>query len=345
MLAALELRAGKGSVASGVLDTLVAANKDASASNAAGVLLARTSRYAEARTRFRQAADREPGNAEYWYNLGEAQLGLKDNAAAKESFLRSAELQPDSLRSGFAAVRLCLDQKDVAAARKTAEALTRQLPNSPAGWLLLGDAQAAAGEAAAAGSSFARSYGLRPSALAATREFNMRVLSAAQRPEEPLLKWLARKPDDVGVRRLLSDFHLLRGNDAAAREQLEIMVKLAPNDVTSINNLAWVLRTSAPQRAEALARQAATIAPDNAAIADTLGVILLGNGKVEEAATVLERAAVGLADNPSVQYHYASSLERLGQKDKARGVLVKTLKDHREFSERAAAQRLLEELG
>jgi predicted Zn-dependent protease len=123
------------------------------------------------------------------------------------------------------------------------------------------------------------------------------------------------------------------------------MVKLAPNDVSSLNNLAWVLRTSAPQRAEALARQAGTIAPDNAAVADTLGVILLGNGKVEEAAKALERAAAGLPDNPSVQYHYASSLDRLGQKDKARDVLVKALKDHREFSERAAAQRLLEELG
>jgi putative PEP-CTERM system TPR-repeat lipoprotein len=345
MLAGLELRAGKGKVASDVLDGLVAANPQAAAPNAAGVLLARIGRYEEARTRFRQAADREPGNAEYWYNLGEAQLGLKDNAAAKESFLRSAELQPDSLRSGFAAVRLSLEQKDVAAARKTAETLTRQLPNSPAAWLLLGDAQAAGNDLAAAGSSFARSYGLRPSALAAMREFSMRVSSAAQRPEEPLLKWLARKPDDLSVRRLLADFHLQRGDDAAAREQLEIMVKLAPNDVSSVNNLAWVLRTSAPQRAEALARQAATIAPDNAAVADTLGVILLGNDKVEEAARVLEKAAAGLPDNPAVQFHYASSLDRLGQKDKARAVLVKALKDHREFSERAAAQRLLEELG
>ena len=242
-------------------------------------------------------------------------------------------------------MRLSLEQKDVAAARKIAEALTGNLPNSPAGWLLLGEAQVAGGDLAAAVTSFSRSYALRPSSLAATRQFKARVSSAAQRPEEPLLKWLARKPDDLGVRRLLADFHLLRGDDAAAREQLEIIVKQAPNDVAALNNLAWVLRTSAPQRAESLARQAGTIAPDNAAVADTLGVILLGNGKVDEAAKVLAKAATGLPDNPSVQYHYADSLGRLGQKDKARGILGKSLKDQRDFSERAAAQRLLEELG
>ncbi len=171
MLASLELRAGKVEDASQALDALIEANKAAMAPNAAGLLLARAGRYEEARTRFRQAIDREPGNAEYWFNLGEAQLALKDASAAKESFLHSAALQPDSLRAGLAAVRLSIELKDLAAARRAAEALVAKLPDSSTAWLLMGEVDAAGDKPAAAAAAFARSYAARPNSLAASREF------------------------------------------------------------------------------------------------------------------------------------------------------------------------------
>jgi hypothetical protein len=41
----------------------------------------------------------------------------------------------------------------------------------------------------------------------------------------------------------------VRGRDEQAREHLEIIVKQKPNEVAALNNLAWVLRSSAPDRA------------------------------------------------------------------------------------------------
>ncbi len=345
MLASLELRAGKVEAASAALDALIAQNAQPAAPNAAGLVLARAGRYEEARTRFRQAIERQPGNAEYWFNLGEAQLALNDAAAARASFLQSATLAPDSLRAGVVAVRLSIQQNDVASARRVAQALVTSLPGSAISWLLLGEAQAAGGDMAAAVTAFARSYSARPTALAATREYGARVASSAQRPEEPLLKWLAREPTDTTTRLHLSDFYLLRGRDEEARQNLELIVKQAPNNVAGLNNLAWVLRTSSPERAISLARRAHTIAPDNAAVADTLGVILLANGKTDEAVAALQQAAAGMPEDQAVQYHYAMSLSKAGQKDKARSVLGSALQNRREFSERAAAQRLFEELG
>ena len=131
-----------------------------------------------------------------------------------------------------------------------------------------------------------------------------------QRPEEPSCEWLAREPADMAVRLLLSDYHLSHGREDEAREQLEIIVKQSPNDVAALNNLAWVLRESAPQRAESLARRANAIAPDNSAIADTLGVILLNNGKVEEAVPLLAKAAAAMPDDrnrPGALRHARSS--------------------------------------
>jgi cellulose synthase operon protein C len=345
MLASLELRASRVEAASKALDRLIEKNMDPGAPNAAGLLLARAGRYEEARTRFRQAIDRQPANAEYWFNLGEAQLAQKDAVAARDSFLRSAALRPDSLPAGFAAVRLSIEQKDVRSARRVAEELVAKLPESSTSWLLLGEAHAAGGDVTGAAAHFAHAYSVRPSSLAATREFTARVAAGMQRPEEPLLKWLSREPTDAATRLLLSNFYLVGSKYEQAREQLEIIVKQEPNDVAALNNLAWVLRTTAPERAETLARRARNIAPENFAVTDTLGVILLANGKTDEAVATLQKAAAGLPDDPNVQYHYAMSLSRAGEKEKARGVLDRALQNQRDFAERESARKLFKELG
>lgn len=155
----------------------------------------------------------------------------------------------------------------------------------------------------------------------------------------------ASSPTDTAARLLLADYHLLRGREDVAREHLEIIVKESPNELAALNNLAWVLRSSAPDRAESLAKRARAIAPDNSAVADTLGVILLANGKTDEAVEALAQAAAGLPGNRTVQYHYAWSLSKVGQKDKARGILGELLKSQQGFPDRVAAQRLFEELG
>ncbi len=46
--------------------------------------------------RFREATRWNPGNAEAWLGLGEAQEKLKDRAAAKEAYSKYLELKPDA---------------------------------------------------------------------------------------------------------------------------------------------------------------------------------------------------------------------------------------------------------
>jgi Flp pilus assembly protein TadD len=46
--------------------------------------------------RFREAARWDPGNAEAWLRLGEAQEKLKDRAAAREAYSKYLELKPDA---------------------------------------------------------------------------------------------------------------------------------------------------------------------------------------------------------------------------------------------------------
>ncbi|MEJ2670182.1 MAG: hypothetical protein P8077_08050 [Gammaproteobacteria bacterium] len=57
-----------------------------------------------------------------------------------------------------------------------------------------------------------------------------------------------------------------------------------------LNNLAWAYHKMKDKRAVAVARKAVEIAGDSAPILDTLGVILLAEGKDQEALQLLIKA-------------------------------------------------------
>lgn len=344
MLASLELRADRVAEANAAVDALLRANADAEAPYTAGLLFAQARQFDQARTRFRQAVDRSPDNAGYWFNLGQAQLALADRAAARESFVHAANLQPGAIRAVAAAIRLSVEQKDAATARRIADAAVNAAPTNAAAWLLQGEAAWASGQTNAARESFARSTSLQASAAAALGEFRSRAVLAAPRADAPLLTWLSRQPQDVDVRRVLADYYLGTGNARGASEQLELLLKQMPNDVVTLNNLAWQLRSSNLARARQLALQANAIAPENPAVADTLGAILLASGEADAAVTVLAKAAAQLPEDRSVQAHYARALAAAGNRAEARTVLQRALAGDVDFPGRAEARRLMEEL-
>lgn len=345
-LAALELRAGRAEAAAAVLDRAIgSAPNRAVAAAAAGRLLLDARRYAEARTRFRAAADLDGTVAEHWFDLGRAQLALDDRAAARLSFERAAALRPDWIEAAALAVRLALAQRERAAARATADALLKALERHPTTWLLQGQVALAEGRFDLASRAFGQSYALRPTAAAAVGDHEARIAAALPRPEVPLQNWLARQPGDVAALRRLADYFLQAGRPTEALVPLERLLEKSPNDVAALNNAAWVLASRDLRRAETLARRARAIAPQNPAIADTLGWVLLQGGQLAEAREVLGAAVAGLPDNPAVRYHHALALMRSGEREAARAEIQRALAASGRFAERAAAEKLAQELG
>lgn len=276
-LAGLELRANRPTAAGRALDRFVAAAPDGSAASLAGLLLADEGRFEEARMRFRQAVDSDPENAQYWFNLGQSHITLADHAAAADSFSRAAQLEPSSVLFAVAAVQLGLEQNDMKAARRAADAAVAVLPGNATAALLQGEVAFREGRDADAAGAYARSYSINPAFEAAVGEFRARQRLRAARPDEPLKRWIAREPDDMHARRVLSDHYIVEGLDREAQEQLEQMLKRMPNDFIALNNLAWLLRNTDGARAEQLAVQASAIAPDNPDVTDTLETIRKAN--------------------------------------------------------------------
>ena len=92
------------------------------------------------------------------------------------------------------------------------------------------------------------------------------------------------------------------------------------------------------------ARHAAAAAPEAPAVLDTLGVILLQNGKASEAREALEKAAKGAPNVAAIQFHLAQALAQTGDEDRAREILRGLLSNTEPFEERDQAQQLLTQL-
>jgi tetratricopeptide (TPR) repeat protein len=87
------------------------------------------------------------------------------------------------------------------------------------------------------------------------------------------------------------------------------------------------------------------LVPDNAAVLDTLGWILVQLGELERGLGYLREAVARDSRSPTHRYHLAVALEEYGNADEARRELERALEIGRPFPERAEALERLERLG
>ncbi len=137
------------------------------------------------------------------------------------------------------------------------------------------------------------------------------------------LKARPATPELLFERGLVAD---LRGNAGDAERDLRAYLKLRPDDALGLNALGYTLATRTTRYAEArsLIEKALKSAPDNPMILDSMGWLLFRMGKPDAALSYLFRAYAALED-PEIAAHYADVLWSLGQQDKAREVLEKSL--------------------
>lgn len=121
------------------------------------------------------------------------------------------------------------------------------------------------------------------------------ILRRAGRPAEALSRARAladAHPDDAAAHALVGESASAAGEVAAAEAAWRKALALAPDDPTVLNNLAWLLRDRADQRAEALdlARRAVDGAPGVGAGWDTLAELHFRAGDLDAALRANARA-------------------------------------------------------
>jgi cellulose synthase operon protein C len=95
-------------------------------------------------------------------------------------------------------------------------------------------------------------------------------------------------------------------------------------------------------KARDLAERAFAADPTGPQIEDTLGWIVLAQGKADKAITYLSAANSAAPANPDIQYHLAVALQHLGRSADPQAMLEKLLGSDVSFTDRAEAERLLQ---
>ena len=125
----------------------------------------------------------------------------------------------------------------------------------------------------------------------------------------------------------------------------ERVIEQYPDSGAVLNNLAWLYfhEKNEKKRALGLAKKAYQLVPEDVAILDTYGWLLLETGSLEQGIWLLHKAAKA-SMNSSIHYHLAVALVRTGDRDAAVDELKTILKSGKTFPEKEKAEALLQEL-
>lgn len=131
-------------------------------------------------------------------------------------------------------------------------------------------------------------------------------------------QWLAANPGDVITRLYFAASLLAQKDYPASTVQFEQVIKQAPDQFVALNNLAWLYQQKGDKRALDYAERAYRLAPNDPSISDTLAWVLVEQGQLSRAMPLLKQATAQAPANQEIRYHYGVALARSGDKKAAR---------------------------
>ena len=244
------------------------------------------------------------------------------------------------VRQQLAALSLQQGKPDDALAE--AKAVQQRFPKQATGYLMEGDIYAAQKNWPAAERAYRETLKQEKSTVAATRLHAVLVqVGKANEANTFASSWLKENPEDAAFRLYLADRSLRSKDYKTAAQHYKAVIAEQPRNAIALNNLAFTAGQLGDPDAVKYAEQALAIAPDNAAIQDTLGWLLVEKGQVGRGVELLKKAAAGAPNSGEVRLHLAKGLIKAGDRAGARSELEAIMKLERQAAARAEAERLL----
>ena len=147
--------------------------------------------------------------------------------------------------------------------------------------------------------------------------------------------------DDEALTMRIANVYEAAGQLDAAETELRKLVSADPLNANALNSLSYMFADRGLRLDEAieLAQRAVKIEPENPSYLDTLGWALFKQGRVEEAATPLGKAATSLTGNSVVQDHHGDVLSKRGRTTEAIAAWERALAGDGEQIDRAAIEK------
>lgn len=277
--------------------------------------------------------------------IGVLQMMAGNLTGAAYSLDKALTAQPDHLPALAAMVDVEIRQGDLVKAEARARGIAQAHPKRAVGHSLIGEVAWARGAVNPAIDAFQRAHQIEPSTDTMIRLQNaLRRRDGAKAAIALGEQWIKSRPQDARARLAQAGLLARSGQFPQARTQYEWLLQKSPRDPVVLNDLANVLLQIDPAAAVPVAERAVAAAPGDAGVIDTLGWALLRNGQNERALQMLRDARLRKPDEPTIRYHLAEALVKVGRPAEAKAELQAALAAAPRFEGYKQAQTLLQSL-
>jgi putative PEP-CTERM system TPR-repeat lipoprotein len=279
------------------------------------------------------------------FELAQVQLQRTDYEAARGHLQEVLRLEPQHPGALSASIELAIRQNDTELARTYTEQLKKQQPDAPDTHILIGDTFYAEGNYQEAINSYEQAYkAARTFTLTARLSQTYEKAGNVEKARAILDEWRSANPEDVRSDLLIGGLAMRQNDMESARTHYENVIAKNPENIVALNNLSWLYLDTDLGRAFELAEKASKAAPEDAGIMDTLGWVLVKQGKNEQGIPLIRKALAKYPDSPEIRYHLAYALAATGDKLQASKEIRVVLENKTDFSERQDAIELAKSL-
>lgn len=325
----------------------------------------------------RSAAEAFKGDADTLEALGQAQLAAGDHRQAVVSFNQALSLRPkhpttlvmlaralsatgdldgarDRLQQAIAVapdlrpahqglVELAVGAGRWQQAIELAQGQQRRQPGRPEGWIW--EAAAHAGQRHWPQAIEALKLGqAKGGGSDATLKLHAAYLAAGRPADAQRMasEWMALHPKDVSMPLTLADIAARQQQWTAAEGHYRKALELVPDDVPTLNNLAYVLARQGKAGAVEVAMKAVELEPDRGDLLDTLATALVAANQPAKALDAQKRAVEKSPHLGEVRLNLARLALQQGDKPLARQQLEHLAGLKEGFAQQAEVSRLLQ---
>ena len=285
-----------------------------------------------------------PKSAAAQLRVAAIHLQLKNDTAAAADVKKALALEPNYLAAMLMQADLALNKGETDKALDQAHAIQKAHPKLAAGFLVEGDLMMLQKKPAQAVSAYDKAL-----ALGKTPQLLLKLTAAlhaagkAKEADQRVAAFRQSQPDEPLSGMYVAERSIVGKDYKQAAQQLEAVLKRSPGNVAALNNLAWVYQQDRDARAVPTAEQAYKLSGDSPMVMDTLGFMLVEQGKLERGVPLLRKAAELAPKAGEIRYHLAVGLHKSGDKAQARKELEAALAGAA-FAQAEDARSLLKQL-
>jgi putative PEP-CTERM system TPR-repeat lipoprotein len=293
-----------------------------------------------------KAADLQPQAMRPLVRLAAVQAGAKEYEAAIETLRRALRLVPNDGGVVRNLVGVLVQAGRHEEALREAKALQTRDPKSAAGFGLEGDVLAAQGKHAEAERAYRDGLKVDVKSGALAVGVYSALIGAGKRADADAFarEWSARNPQDTILTLHRAERALIAREYRVAAAHYQNVLAIEPNHVIALNNLAWASGQMGDPKAIGYAERAVKLAPNNAAVLDTLGMLLAARGDTDKALIYLQKARALAPNRADIRLNYAKTLVKAGRRDAAKAELEALVAVKEEFPGKDEAAALLRSL-